>query len=162
MQGVGTEAAEGDAVATNSRFHFACTTAFSLLLGISAFAQAAEQPASLHADPRVTAINAEIKRLWLSIQAEIGDPVASQIPECGVIPIGARVCGGPSSHVVYSRRISNEARLKLLADRYTKLEKDLNRISGAASICSIELPPQIILIDGRCRAINRPDTNTPQ
>ena len=86
------------------------------------------------------------------IRGEIGTPASDAPADCGVIPIGSKVCGGPTGYLVFSKRASDEERMRALADQYTETEQDWNRASGAASDCGLLMPPEVLIVNGRCKA----------
>ncbi|HEV2609454.1 MAG TPA: hypothetical protein VGU61_04240 [Noviherbaspirillum sp.] len=97
-------------------------------------------------------ISEEMQKVWASLIAEVGTPLASDVSQCRAIPAGAKACGGPSRYVVYSTQVSNEERVRNLAESYTALENERNVMSHAISTCSLVMPPVIELAAGRCQA----------
>jgi hypothetical protein len=104
---------------------------------------------SVRALPQITA---EMDATLASIVTEVGTPLASDLSQCGALPAGAKACGGPSRYIVYSRQVSNEGRLRGLAEKYTNLERELNTLSQLASTCSIIMAPTVNLAAGKCQA----------
>jgi hypothetical protein len=47
--------------------------------------------------PKDTIERKELDVIWSSILTEIGDPIANDVSQCAVIPIGAKACGGPTT-----------------------------------------------------------------
>ncbi|HYD80468.1 MAG TPA: hypothetical protein VEC06_11720 [Paucimonas sp.] len=93
-----------------------------------------------------------METLRQAIAREVAVPLADDPSQCGLMPLGARACGGPQSYLVYSRKVSNEARLRELVEQYTRMEQEWNLKSGVRSICMVETMPQIVLADGKCQA----------
>jgi hypothetical protein len=101
---------------------------------------------------RAAEIGAEKDFVWASIVEEVGTPRASDVSQCAAIPLGAKACGGPSRYIVYSREVSDQARLSELTDRFTRLEKEENAIRNATSDCSFLMAPHVELVERICRA----------
>jgi hypothetical protein len=110
------------------------------------------QTAASSAPARTEAqISAEMQAVWTSLIAEVGTPFASDVSQCRAIPAGTKACGGPSRYVVYSTQVSNDERVRSLAQTYTALEQEWNVVSQALSTCSMVMPPAIELVAGRCQ-----------
>ncbi len=71
---------------------------------------------------------------------------------CYAVPVGARACGGPASHVVASRESSDSARVAELAAAVTALDRRAIAQFNLSSTCQVVLPPPVALRDGRCVA----------
>jgi len=101
---------------------------------------------------RTTAeVRADLDLTWAAVVSEVGTPLADSIHQCAAIALGAKPCGGPSRYVVYSRQVSDEARLRMLAQRYTELEREWNAATDAISDCSLVVAPTVTLAGGQCR-----------
>ncbi|HYD79021.1 MAG TPA: hypothetical protein VEC06_04370 [Paucimonas sp.] len=107
-------------------------------------------PPSGQARP-VAEIETDLRAAWAAIVAEIGNPTAGEAAQCGILPVGARACGGPESYIAYSRTVSNETRLLALAETHSRLSSERNQATGAISTCILMMPPSAQLVDGVCK-----------
>jgi hypothetical protein len=98
----------------------------------------------------VVMIDAELVVVRIAIDKELGEPVSKDSAQCGVLPMGAKTCGGSTRYVAYSRQVSDSQLLSMLADQYTRLQFARNVLTQAISDCSISQPPTVLLINGRC------------
>lgn len=101
---------------------------------------------------KATALTQEMSTLQAQIAVEVGIPAATDVAQCGALAAGAKACGGPTHYIVYSRAVSDEARLRELVERYTQAERQLNQVEGRMSDCAMVLAPVVALVDGVCRA----------
>ncbi|TFW01538.1 hypothetical protein E4K72_14270 [Oxalobacteraceae bacterium OM1] len=102
-------------------------------------------------------LNQQLTAVRGQILSEIGTPVAATATDCGVMPIGMYSCGIPEHYIVYSKKASNEPRLQQLVDTYT----DLDKHRGVIAACSGRQPPELVVIDGQCRAVRSSQVVTP-
>jgi len=117
-------------------------------------AEATGEPAEADTLKRqdLEALRQELRIFRSLIDRELGDPIADDSGQCGVMPIGANPCGSPVGYLVYSHQVSDPVRLEELADRYRQLAKAVNRITRAVGICMMPPKPLPVIVDGRCRA----------
>jgi hypothetical protein len=130
---------------------------FVLLLGLGwpvhlSAAEAAGEPADTFKRQDLEALRKEAQIIRSLIDHELGDPIADDPEQCGVMPIGATPCGSPGGYLVYSRQVSDPVRLKELADRYRRLATAQNRITQAVGPCMMPREPRPVIVEGRCRA----------
>ena len=74
--------------------------------------------------------------------------------DCRAVPVGARLCGGPSAWLAMSA--ANMAAAAPLAERYTALRKAANEAAareGRVSTCEVILEPAVGCAAGYCRTI---------
>lgn len=55
-------------------------------------------------------------------------------------PFGAKACGGPIGYIAYSKKIDQNYFLKLV-DKFTALQAEYNRKTGAVSDCALAPRP---------------------
>ena len=125
----------------------ACTACATRADGPSANQPPADQAAA-PASPAVPAASAPASTDTLArIHALVGKAECTSDSQCGVLPIGARACGGPSSHLAYSTAHADAAELQALAERYRGEQQAANQRSGMVSTCRM-LPTPL----ASCRA----------
>ena len=91
------------------------------------------------------ALDAELDRVIGG--AEAGDPAA-----CHVVAVGAKACGGPWGHRVYSSEASPVGAVESLARAITEADRQANAQFSLVSDCQAVGPPRPALIGGRCVA----------
>ncbi len=116
----------------------AARTATCIAALVWSFAAAA---ASGHSQSKVptpadvgTALHAKVQRL-------IGPARCTADAQCRSLPLGSRACGGPDSFVAWSVRATDAPALKRAAQRYTLWQAQAQQLSGAQSICMVEVDP---------------------
>lgn len=121
--------------------------AILLLLACTACATRADGPSATQVPaPAEAAAPASPGSLgW--IQTLIGKAECTSDSQCQVLPIGAKACGGPASHLAYSTAHTNTAELQALAERYREEQQAGNQRSGMVSNCRM-LPTPV----ASCRA----------
>lgn len=119
--------------------------------------QRAESAESAEQEEIAHELLAERESLGSDLRATI-DTSATSAASCQVLPIGAKPCGGPRTHLVYSTENSDEAQLARLAMAYTEVDQALVRLTGEMSDCRMEQAPRVVLRDGHCVAIERNST----
>jgi len=75
------------------------------------------------------------------IQALVGKAACTSDSQCQVLPIGAKACGGPASHLAYSTANTDAAELQALAKRYHAEQQAGNQRSGIVSTCRMVPTP---------------------
>jgi len=115
-------------------------------------AEAAGEPADTFKRQDLEALRQEHRIVRSLIDRELGEPIADDSGQCGVMPIGANPCGSPNGYLVYSRQVSDPVRLKELADRYRELAKAVHRITQGVGTCMMPRQPRPVIVEGRCRA----------
>jgi hypothetical protein len=75
------------------------------------------------------------------IHALVGKAVCTDDSQCRVLPIGARACGGPASHLAYSTAHTDGAELQVLAERYHAEQQAGNQRAGMVSTCRMVPTP---------------------
>jgi hypothetical protein len=101
--------------------------------------------------------DADLRHLWSQIDRVMQTGARSSM-HCTTMPIGAKPCGGPWTHLVYSSSTTNETRLRSLVARFNERQAHLNRKLGLlptgehpVATCDFEMPPPTALIDGHCQ-----------
>jgi len=84
------------------------------------------------------------------IVALIGTASCTASAQCAALPMGAKPCGGPAGHLAYSTVASDPVLLQSLADEHAALSRELNRLLGLASDCSVVMPAPLACVQGRC------------
>ena len=101
----------------------------------------------------VNKLTSEMDDVLVEIQATIGSAACSMAKQCGVLPIGHKPCGGPSSHMPYSTQDTDVTQLMALAQQHRNLNRELNRVTGAMSDCSIVIAPKVNCVEGACQLV---------
>jgi hypothetical protein len=121
--------------------------AILLLLACTACATRADGPPSTPAAP-AAAVQAPAPGLGSAasgtlerIHALVGKAGCTSDSQCQVLPIGAKPCGGPASHLAYSTASTDAAELKALAERYHGEQQASNQRSGMISNCQVMPTP---------------------
>lgn len=130
---------------------------FVLLVGLGcpvhiSAAEVAGEPNDPFKRQALEALRDELQMFRSLIDRELGDPIADDPGQCGVMAIGANPCGGPAGYLVYSRQVSDPVRLKELADRYNQLAATHNRMTQAIGICILAPIPRPVIVEGKCGA----------
>lgn len=81
--------------------------------------------------------------------------------DCAVVGIGARACGGPADHLVYSRVASDVSALMRAVTRYNTAEAERLRRAGVMSTCETIPAPAVACTAGHCRAVAPGDGRLP-
>ena len=102
-----------------------------------------------NSSPKIEEMNLE--EVAKAIDQEVGKARADRVSQCAILPIGAKPCGGPWGYLVYSKKESNESRLKKLIERYDKLDEIRNIEEGRVSTCDVAQPPDLIIENGSCK-----------
>jgi hypothetical protein len=131
--------------------------AILLLLACTACATRADGPsakqpptaeATAPAAPAASASSAPASGDTLArIHALVGKAECTSDSQCQVLPIGAKACGGPASHLAYSTAQADATELQALAERYRADQQAGNQRSGMVSTCRM-LPTPV----ASCRA----------
>lgn len=87
-----------------------------------------------------------------ALTTAVGEARASSATACRTVPVGAKACGGPQMHLVYSSSAANEAEVTRLAERVTALDRQANEQFNLMSDCMMLMEPQTTLEGGRCVA----------
>jgi hypothetical protein len=124
--------------------------AILLLLACTACASradgpAVQQPASaVAADPAPQAqsgVTPPPAGTLAQIQALIGKAACTGDSQCQVLPIGAKACGGPLTHLAYSTAKTDPKEVQALAERYHAEQQASNQRSGMVSNCRVVPTP---------------------
>ena len=102
---------------------------------------------------RPAAESQSLDSLRATVMRLIGEPVATSMAQCRLIPFGAKPCGGPWTHLVYSTGVTDSAELARAVAAYTSRETQLNQELGRASDCQVVTPPRIAYVDGQCTTV---------
>jgi len=98
------------------------------------------------AEEQLSAIGAEIDELS-------ADRSSTSDSECGVVAIGSKPCGGPTSYIIYSRATVDEELLLAKVEQYTELDRLINNLRHYGSDCLyVEVPSGAISVEGMCVA----------
>jgi hypothetical protein len=123
------------------------TAAAIALLGCAARAGGAGAPAGPSATDGAPALLQRLRALETASTCRV-------TADCRAVPVGARLCGGPSAWLAMSAARMGEA--APLAERYTALRKTANEAAaqeGRVSTCQIMLEPAIGCAAGFCRIL---------
>jgi hypothetical protein len=108
--------------------------------------------AGLRTAREVTKLENEMSVLRKAITKQIGDPVADDPSQCGVLPAGSAACGGPAGYVVYSKRVTEQKVLGPLLEREAQLQRRMHQINQAVGACMVVPLPEVVIENGRCQA----------
>lgn len=86
------------------------------------------------------------------LDAAVGPARATDEASCRVVAYGERGCGGPAGFRVYSSEGTDDAEVERLAAFVTALDSVAVRQFEIISTCEALLPPEPVLVDGRCQA----------
>ncbi|MEM1115619.1 MAG: hypothetical protein AAGJ11_03875 [Bacteroidota bacterium] len=100
----------------------------------------------------VEAYRADRAEMMAQLDAAIGQAQADDVQACRVVAVGAKACGGPATHRVYSATDGDAAEIEALAERITELDDYANGAFGLVSNCMVEAEPAPALTEGRCTA----------
>lgn len=75
---------------------------------------------------------------------------ATDASQCKTIAFGDRACGGPEEFLIYSTLNTDVELLENLVSEYNYQAGQYNLRTGLASICSIEMEPEVTLKNGVC------------
>ena len=123
------------------------TIALLILSGCGGHPRAAEE------DPTL-----ELERMAGDFPPLVGNARCENVAQCRSIGIGAKPCGGPWDHLIYSILGTDTDLLESRVKQYNRLQADANRRSGAVSPCTVHPLPVLGCVDGRCADI----TNAPK
>ena len=115
--------------------------AILLLLACTACATRADGPSSTPAPVQAGTAALAASGTLAQIRALIGKAECSSDSQCQVLPIGAKACGGPASHLAYSTAQADAAALRALAERYKAEQQASNERSGMVSNCRVVPTP---------------------
>lgn len=85
------------------------------------------------------------------------DDACTASPQCRIMPVGAKPCGGPRTHVVYSSAGTDSAALAGAVARYDSADAARNRELGLASDCMLVGPPSVACVSGTCQEVSAPE-----
>jgi hypothetical protein len=97
----------------------------------------------------------QLTQIWNEI-ASVIDTEADRSSECKTMSIGAKPCGGPWNHLVYSSSSTDEARLRTLIEQFNHRQAYLNRRLGKVSTCDVTMPPRVGLEGSYCVVVLSP------
>ena len=85
----------------------------------------------------------------------IGEAACSDSSECAAIWFGAKPCGGPWRHQVYSKSTVDEEALEVLVEGHYEFNRLFNERYGIYSDCSIATSANPGCVEGVCVDLNR-------
>jgi hypothetical protein len=83
----------------------------------------------------------------------IGEPTATSLAQCRLMPAGEKPCGGPRSYLVYSMETTDSTALARAVAKYNAEDARANQESGQMSDCRVETPPHLGFSGGRCTTV---------
>jgi hypothetical protein len=95
--------------------------------------------------------SARMRELRQMIEAEIGEPAATEAAQCKLVAFGSKPCGGPTTYLVYSLAKTDESRLKQLVSEFNARQKAYNQEQKILSDCLFVTEPEVELISGICK-----------
>ncbi|RUO35243.1 hypothetical protein [Aliidiomarina sanyensis] len=98
--------------------------------------------------------SAVMQQLLRQMRMQLGTASADHPEQCKLLPIGEKPCGGPERFLLYSEQgVRDEAQLIKLAEQYTDLSREFNRIHQMVSDCQVLVQPAVTVRDGVCMPI---------
>ncbi len=79
--------------------------------------------------------------LEAKVLALIGDAACESHEQCRTVAFGAKACGGPQSYLAWSTLRTDEAALKMAAEKFAARRRDEIKDSGIASNCALVADP---------------------
>jgi hypothetical protein len=102
-------------------------------------------PAEASAGKRLLAMSKEV------VLKMTEDMTCTQSTDCVAVPMGARACGGPQSHViVVPSQLKDSAKFYTEIARYTDDMKSYNLNNQMTGTCSVVMPPMLMCKDNIC------------
>jgi hypothetical protein len=92
-----------------------------------------------------------LEEIAVYINNYVGNAEADHSNQCQTVPIGAKPCGGPWGHLVFSTKTASKDVLSNLVERYNDLDEIRNKEEGRASTCDYATKPEVTLTAGTCR-----------
>lgn len=125
---------------------------FTLTILISSFLLlSCDELTPIESDAGTNLDDMTIEEVAVLINDYVGNAEAEHPSQCSTVPIGAKPCGGPWGHLVFSEKESNKKVLIRMAERYTELDSIRNVEQGRGSTCDYATKPELQIIDGACR-----------
>lgn len=124
--------------------------AILLLLACTACATRADGPPST---PSTQAAPPAASGTLDRIHALVGKAECTSDSQCKVLPIGAKACGGPASHLAFSTAGTDAAELQALAERYHGEQQASNQRSGMISNCRVVPTPVAACRANTCQLV---------
>ena len=91
----------------------------------------------------------------------IGEASCDNDNQCGAIPLGKRICGGPAAYLPYSSKNYDTTLIIQLSNEHQTLSQKINRLNnqisilnglgGIAGICEYLSPPIVSCQSAQCR-----------
>ncbi|MDG1278760.1 MAG: hypothetical protein P8O16_15875 [Algoriphagus sp.] len=97
-------------------------------------------------DGAVDASPIALDQLWTEINQLASSQNCTDANDWTFTPVGSKPCGGPMAYIAYSRKI-DEKRFLELVQRYTELQADFNKRSGAISDCALVTRPSGVICE---------------
>lgn len=113
-------------------------------------AQQEEPPAPERQPNDVVATLARVQELEQKARAIARADGCDRLDQCATVPVGAKPCGGPRTHLVYCQATTNEDELFGVLDELKRTEEAYNRAEGRISDCSVTAPPSVQLEGTSC------------
>jgi hypothetical protein len=99
------------------------------------------------AAPPAGSVPAGTEALSRQLREAIGDAACTSNDQCKTMAVGHKACGGPETYMVWSTAVTDGARLRSLAEAYTKARRSESEQSGRVSDCALVTDP-----GARCEA----------
>ncbi|MYN08302.1 hypothetical protein [Pseudoduganella aquatica] len=122
------------------------------LLGCAALAGSSQGSGAAAAQP--PGGTAALPELLQRLRAMEAASTCTASADCHALPVGARLCGGPSAWLAMSS--AQMAAAAPLAQRYTALRKSANEAAekeGMAATCQVVPQPAVGCVAGYCRTL---------
>ena len=84
------------------------------------------------------------------ISVIVGEAACSEQPECRLIGLGAKPCGGPWEYLIYSSVETDTTGLKEKVKEYNDWNLVINKRYEYVSDCTMAELPEVACIEGKC------------
>jgi hypothetical protein len=103
-----------------------------------------------HSAPDLNKLKSKLDKLKIEITKLNDDLHCRKDTDCDFVELGAKPCGGPREHLIYSKKNPKASAVKRKAADYSALEKQINGLEQLVSECSALLPPDVKCMKKTC------------
>lgn len=90
--------------------------------------------------------------LYAKIQKSASNQGCISSADCGLLPIGAKPCGGSEAYMAYSKNNSDEAQLQKMAQSYKESRQKYNEEHQVMGMCVVTPKPHVSCVRNQCMA----------
>ena len=88
--------------------------------------------------------------LYAKIQEAASNQGCTSSADCGLLPMGAKPCGGPEAYIAYSKNNSDEAKLQKMAQSYKESRQKYNEENQMMGTCVVTPKPRVSCVRNQC------------